>query len=178
MKVIVCCLTYRHNNTKFSLIYKKGILKDAFLLFCIWYREPDLVKPARPRNFHTISIANNLKNFLADCHVLLLKIEYIWWARGDLVTQARPRKFTIANIVCIGMFPCGLPLAILTPTSLRTPDFERSAPKRRALAKNSNSLVGRGGLEPPRPYEHQILSLTRLPFRHPPNKLYKFLLNY
>ena len=87
MKVIVCCLTYRHNNTKFSLIYKKGILKDAFLLFCIWYREPDLVKPARPRNFHTISIANNLKNFLADCHVLLLKIEYIWWAEGVRTAQ-------------------------------------------------------------------------------------------
>ena len=41
------------------------------------------------------------------------------------------------------MFPCGLPLAILTHV-LQTPDFERSAPKRRALAKNSNSLVGKG----------------------------------
>ncbi len=118
--------------------------------------------------------------------------------------------------------PCGLPLAILTPTSLRIPDFERSAPKRRALTKNLNCLVGRGGLghasatpkihdckhslhrnvslriatgnphshvlyiyyinlvgkgglEPPHPCGYQILSLTRLPFRHSPNKLIKYI---
>ncbi len=108
------------------------------------------------------------------------------------------------------------------PNILRIPDFERSAPKRRALAKNINSLVGRGGLghasatpkihdckhslhrnvslriatgnphphvlyiyyinlvgkgglEPPHPCGYQILSLTRLPFRHSPNKLIKYI---
>ena len=30
----------------------------------------------------------------------------------------QPRKFTIANTVCIGRFPCELPLAVLTPDIL------------------------------------------------------------
>ncbi len=32
--------------------------------------------------------------------------------------------------------------------------------------------VGRGGLEPPRPCGQQILSLSRLPFRHQPSYIY------
>lgn len=34
--------------------------------------------------------------------------------------------------------------------------------------------VGRGGLEPPRPCGQQILSLSRLPFRHQPLTVYYF----
>ena len=32
--------------------------------------------------------------------------------------------------------------------------------------------VGRGGLEPPRPCGQQILSLSRLPFRHQPSYVF------
>lgn len=32
--------------------------------------------------------------------------------------------------------------------------------------------MGRGGLEPPRPCGQQILSLSRLPFRHQPSYIY------
>jgi hypothetical protein len=31
-----------------------------------------------------------------------------------------------------------------------------------------NAVVGEGGLEPPRPYEHWHLKPARLPFRHSP----------
>ena len=34
--------------------------------------------------------------------------------------------------------------------------------------------VGRGGLEPPRPCGQQILSLSRLPFRHQPSYFFYY----
>jgi hypothetical protein len=34
------------------------------------------------------------------------------------------------------------------------------------------SVVGEGGLEPPRPFEHWHLKPARLPFRHSPERRY------
>ena len=63
----------------------------------------------------------------------------------------RPRKFTIANTVCVGMFPCRLPLAIFTHDiyechgvkAYLAPTIKNNRPKGRAFF-----MEGQMGLEP------------------------------
>ncbi len=67
----------------------------------------------------------------------------------------RPRKFTIASIACIGTFPCGLPLAILTlDTAVRPVKNSRHFRQPNKISSTKGwtfYLEGQEGLEPSTP---------------------------